>query len=503
MRIMFINFNLGSTPGINNGLAILSSILKNGGHETGAIFLSEEMGYDFDLRRIEKDITVFRPDVIGFSFMEPQFKYAQALARDVRRYYDGMLICGGPHPTMDPEGALSADGVDVVCVGEGEDAMLELVERMSRGEECTDIRNLWFKRGRGEPIKNRLRPFKDISFLPPEDKEIFDLKTLLPLKNYQLEVSVGRGCAYKCSYCINDTYLGRYKELCDGRIGAKDYIRLKNADTTIAEIRNVVRKHPEVRKISFIDDNLLSYPGFAEGFFRKYKDEIGLPFMCNANPLSFNSKTARLLKDAGCDDVRFGLESGSERVKRDVMNRPMSNKRVSEAFRYARDGGLMTSSFNMIGLPTETAEEVMDTMRLNADIAPDTVKVMTFYPFKNTPIYELCREGGLIDHGRKDALDNYDTSTCLKFSAPHRLFLEKVQVAFNWYINSLLDTDAAPFYKKAVDEIDGMDRAVWRKFDFDEADKELSEKMKKRNFQHYVKFCNRSLAVKSTSKHLR
>lgn len=502
MKILFINFNLGSTAGINNGIAVLSAVLKEKGHRVGLIFLCEELGYGFDLARIKKDVLDFQPDIIGISLVEPQLKYMARFCKDLRKYYKGFVVCGGPHPTMSPEDVLSVDGMDAVCVGEGEDAIAELAEKLKLAKDRTQIKNLWFKLDNGTVIKNRLRPFKKISDLPAEDKELFGLDKIIRMKNYQLEVSLGRGCPYGCSYCINKPYLELYKKLCDGPTTPQDYIRIKNADTVISEIKSVVLKHPKIRKIAFIDDDLLMYAGFVKDFFTKYRKEVVLPFMCNANPLSFDIHKGRFLKEAGCDDVRFGVESGSERIKKDIMNRPISNRRIKTAFKAAGELGLMASSFNMIGLPTETMEEVLETLKLNAAIMPDTVKVMTFYPFGNTPIYDICARSGLIDYEKKRELDNYDTFTCLKFTPEHQLFLKKVQVAFNWYINIFMRNESSRHYLKAVKDIEAMDGKAWEKFDFDHADKEISDRMKKIGAVHYFKFMNRSLAAKFPGREL-
>lgn len=503
MKVLFINLNLGATAGINNGIAVLSALLKKRAHEVKLLFLCEEMGYGFDLERVRKDIKEFSPGMIGISLVETQFKYMAELCADIRSYYKGFVVCGGPYATMDPEGVLSVEGVDAVCVGEGDDAVVELADAVSTGRDHRKIKNLWSRGRGGRVIRNNLRPFKRLRDLPPEDKGLFNLEALLPIKNYQLEVSFGRGCAYKCAYCINDPYVSKYRRYCVEPVREKDYIRMKDPSVVIDEIKEALGRHPEIRKIAFIDDNFLAQTLFVRDFFKRYKDEVGLPFMCNLNPLSFDKIKGAMLKDAGCDDIRFGLESGSERIKKDIMKRPVSNDRVIAAFAAAKGLGLMTSSFNMIGLPTETKEDVFDTMRLNAAIMPDTVKVMTFYPFKNTPLYEICVRSNLIDHDKKGELDNYDTSTCLKFSSDHRLFLEKAQLAFNWHINSFLDSEAAPIYAKLINDIEAMDEVQWRAFDFGGADRDISEKMRRRNAPHYVKFFNRSMAVKFPGEHLK
>jgi len=501
MKILFINFNIGSTPGINNGLAILSAILKKKGHKVDLIFVCEDLDYGFDLRRIEKDITGLAPDMIGISLMETQIKYASSFLKTLRNYYKGFVICGGPYPSMDPEGCLSLEGVDAVCVGEGEDAMVEVAEALESGKDYKNIRNLWFRFSDGSVIKNRLRPFKDLNDLPAEDKELFDLDKILPLKNYQLEAMLGRGCIYQCSYCINRSYLDRYKELCDRPVTIKDYVRVKDAKVAINEIKETIARHPKIKKIAFIDDNFIMYDNFLEDFFTRYKDQIALPFMCNVNPASYNLSKAKLLKEAGCDDIRFGIESGSERVKKEILKRNIPNRSVINAFKINNEVGIMTSSFNMIGLPTESKEEIFETLKLNAAIAPDTVKLMTFYPFRNTPIYDLCEKLKLIDYDKKFELDNYDTFSCLKFPPEHHLFLRKIQTAFNWYMNAFFYNDVSAEYDKMIKHIEGLAEEEWGRFDFYSADEEISRKMRKKGLTHYSKFVNRSLAVKFPSRH--
>ncbi|MCX5815132.1 MAG: radical SAM protein [Proteobacteria bacterium] len=225
------------------------------------------------------------------------------------------------------------------------------------------------------------------------------------------------------------------------------------------------------------------------------------PFVCNINPMSFTKAKGSLLKEAGCNDIRFGIESGSERIKKDIMKRVVSNESVRKAFEVTTSLGLMSSSFNMIGLPTETKEEVFETLQLNARLLPDTIKLMTFYPFKNTPLYDLCKKLDLIDYKRKKELDDYDTFTCLKFSPEHQLFLEKVQSAFGWYINIFLDNEASTRYRNLVLELEAMGREAWHRFDFDSTDKVVSGEFRDKGITHYARFANRSLVARYPSRH--
>ena len=145
MKVLFINFNIGCTVGINNGIAVLSAVLKRKNHQVDLLFLSKELGYDFDLERMKQDIIKIEPDIIGISIMEPQFKYMAKFCEDLKSYYRGFLVCGGPYPTMDPETVLSVEAVNAVCIGEGEEAICELVESLEKGEDISLIRNLWVR----------------------------------------------------------------------------------------------------------------------------------------------------------------------------------------------------------------------------------------------------------------------------------------------------------------------------------------------------------------------
>jgi radical SAM superfamily enzyme YgiQ (UPF0313 family) len=103
----------------------------------------------------------------------------------------------------------------------------------------------------------------------------------------------------------------------------------------------------------------------------------------------------------------------------------------------------------MIGLPTETKEEVLDTLKLNAIIRPNFIKLMTFYPFKNTPIYDTCNDMGLINVRKKESLNNYNTTSCLNFSKEHIMFLEDVQLNFEEYINDYMRNSKYKYNKYA------------------------------------------------------
>ena len=450
MKILFLNFNLGATVGIHQGLISLSSMLKRNGHQVNQLLLNEEIGMDFHLGKIKQYILKNNPDIIGISIIELQLKYIKTFCSHAKTYFNGKIICGGSYAGMSPEDTLNITGVDAVCVGEGEEALCEYCLDFNR----TDIKNIWVKKKNSNKIiKNPLRPFRCLDFDGEMDYRLFNLNKILPAKNYQLQVMAGRGCVNKCSYCINGAYVEKYKKYCEKPIHLKEYIRARRIDDIICEIK-LLKINYCIKKIAFIDDNFLIYPNFLKSFCERYKKEINLPFDCLASPVSLTKEKAKILKDAGCDTVRMGVESGSDRIKKEILNRPILNSAIINAFSIARDTGLKTSSFNMIGLPTETAEEVVSTLELNTILEPDYIKLVTFYPFSNTPIYDYCVKHKLINNKLKKGLSNYNSYTCLKFSKVHTEFLTNVQNDFIDMFNCRMSLKNKCFrYKKIANSV--------------------------------------------------
>ena len=129
------------------------------------------------------------PDVIGFSVVTNQYKYALEIAAGLRTHYDGPIVFGGIHPTMDPYGTLRQTVVDSICVGEGEEAFLESI----RAGGPARVRNMGYMEG-GRPVVEPLRPYTDLTALPPKDYDIFDFQRMIDAKNGWVGLLASRGC---------------------------------------------------------------------------------------------------------------------------------------------------------------------------------------------------------------------------------------------------------------------------------------------------------------------
>jgi hypothetical protein len=186
--------------------------------------------------------------------------------------------------------------------------------------------------------------------------------------------------------------------------------------------------------------------------------------------------------------VKYGLESGSKRVRVEILYRYMNNERIKDAFAAAHKYDLHTSAFVMFGLPTETRAEIMETLQLCADVGMGRFRWAIFFPFVGTAGYRISEELGVIDHDKIAGMGNYFDASCLRFPPEMDLLIEKLGRVCNWYVNAFSPwPGCAEVYRPLVAEVDGWTRAQWerKKKDLHKRDKELSSQLLDQGIRHY------------------
>lgn len=395
MHILFIYPDVGDpfvgerTGGFPQGIGYISSVLKADGHQTSLLHITRSVSRDKLLGEIKK----CKADLIAFSSTTFQYPLVEKYSSWIKEEIDAPIICGGIHTTLCPDQALSSKGIDMICVGEGEYPMLELVRKMENGESIYDIQNLWIKKPDGVIRKNPVRPLiSNLDELPFPDRELFNYKRLLRLTGSVAEFIAGRGCPYNCTYCCNHVLKKIYK-------GKGAYIRIRSIENVLAEIRNVTENY-NVKTLQFHDDTFTLLHKWVEEFCEKYPKEFDLPFWCNVRVETVNKKILSSLKKAGCEAIYIGLESGNEWLRRTVLKRHMTNQQIIKTFRIAHEVGLRTLSFNMVGMPFETPEMVEETIELNKLIQPNVIQVSIFYPVPKTELWNICKENRYLTQDR-------------------------------------------------------------------------------------------------------
>ncbi len=393
MRVAFVYIDPSyKTMGpFHIGISSLIACLRRAGYECSFFHLLGDVPTDAFAAFLQRD----RPDVVAFSVTTNVMPHLPPLASLAKRQSGATTVCGGVHPTLRPDEVMAIDGIDAVCIGEGEGALLDLCRRLETNGDISDIPNLWTRDG-DKVRRNPLRPLcRDLDDLPVPDREVFPYAECFDLRFLRRGVFMAsRGCPYNCAYCCSPTVKQLY--------GGRKYIRFRSPEHLIDEVAKVTADFPEIEYNVFHDDLLPMDKVWFERFARLYRQRIALPFEMNCHPGLMDADTARMAREAGCLLVRFGIESGNEHLRRKMLSRHISDQRIIDAFRCCDDAGIQTLSYNMIGLPHETRSQVLDTVKLNARVKPRMVHVSTFYPYPGTEAYEMCRREGLLSQRHTD-----------------------------------------------------------------------------------------------------
>jgi radical SAM superfamily enzyme YgiQ (UPF0313 family) len=208
----------------------------------------------------------------------------------------------------------------------------------------------------------------------------------------------------------------------------------------------------------------------------------------NAHINVFDQIRAEHLAEANCKIVKFGLESGSERIRREVLNRKMSNEKIQKSIQLANDNGLHSSVFLMVGLPGESIEDLMATIKLTASSLPGRFRWSFFYPFPGTRAYDITMDLGYLDREKQDSLTNFTEDSCLDFGPEHNLFLEKVGKILPWYVNAYSTLPVAEFYQEKIQELEDLNHEEWKRREktiLDE-DAQISKELSGQGLSYYA-----------------
>ncbi len=491
MRVLFIYPNVNAQIGFNYGIAYISALLKQHGIETHLLNINEQVGYPLDLARIRKDVIGIDPDVIGFSVVTNQHKYAVEIARDIKTYLDRPIVFGGIHPTMTPFDVMQEPSVDCVCVGEGEEAFLEyLVKGNPNG-----VLNMGYRDGQ-KTVLEPLRPYTDLGILPLKDYAIFDFQGMIDAKGGWVGLLCGRGCPFRCTYCLNHKIIKLYKN--SGHL-PKEYIRRESVDRIIGEIDYLLSRYQRIKMFIFDDDVFTLDKAWLHEFSAKYRRLTDIGFVCNAHVRFFDEEVARDLKEAGCRIVKFGLESGSDNLRRNVLHRFMTNRDIENAFAAAHKYGLHTSAFVMIGLPCETKDDIMATVKLLSRIRPGRFRWSLFFPYVGTEAYDIAKAHGSIDFEKMKRLDNFTDETCMDLGEEVNLLVDKVKAHFCAFVNRYADGEGTVQYRELVDRIEAAERATWEdeKKSFAAEIADADRRAAEQSALHYAVKFNRFMGVRS------
>lgn len=372
------------------GPAFIAPMLRRRGH-TAELYTAPRDGA---IDAIARAILALSPDLVGLSLTSRQWQRGRRIVAALRSRSDVPVIAGGLHPTFSADEVLRNPGFDYVCLGEGELAMVELADALERGVEISDgmIPNLQLTPG----IRPALRPpFEPLDDLP------FMARDMLNERHGVFNITTQRGCPFPCTYCA----ARKYHDLYDG-VG--DYGRRRSHESVMQEIREL--KEQGLSYIIFLDDTFTLDPKWVKRFCELNKAEGGTPFSLHARVETINPRMLRQLADAGCRHITYGVESGSLRVRREVMKRRCSNTYIQRAFEQTREVGIIVTANYILGSPGETREDLEMTLAFHEQLRPDDFGYFVFYPYPGTALFQLCKERGYLPDDYLDRPANHRES---------------------------------------------------------------------------------------------
>lgn len=382
------------------GVGYLSAALKKAGHKTDLLLEPPlDMYVKIPLlskinikKKLLRKAIEYKPDLIACSATTYAFPHVKKMMLMLKSALNIPIIVGGVHATTLPEYVLNNTPADMVCLGEGDAAIVEVANALEAGKSCDNIQNIWIKKDDGQIIKNQLRPLiQDLDRIPFPDTGIFAKYGCI---SSEYNIATSRGCPYNCTYCCNNFYRQLYS-------GKGKYVRRRSPDSVISELKEAQKEY-EIKSVYFWDDVFVTHTRWLTEFTEKYVREIGLPFHCLARPESITPESVQILKNAGCKRINIGVESGSKRVRTEILNRHMTNEKIIEAARLIKEAGIGLVVFNLFGIPGETQSEMMETVNLNLQINPDGIFTFSLTPFPGLDITKYALSQGLLSE------DNYE-----------------------------------------------------------------------------------------------
>ena len=288
-----------------------------------------------------------------------------------------VLVAGGPDITYNVENYLDA-GFDITISGEGEQTMLELVQAIEANSDLSTVSGIAYNDGAKITVNEARTKIRELSTLPMPDRSAIPIdKYLDTWKKHHgkrtLNISTQRGCPYTCKWCSTAVYGQSY--------------RRNTPQKVVEEIRHLIDEY-KVEALWFVDDVFtVSHKWLAQlhAEFKKYK--LTIPFEIITRAERLNETVLTQLKEMGCFRIWIGAESGSQRII-DKMDRRVDLKTVQQMIVRTETMGMEAGTFIMVGYPTETHEDLMQTMEHIKSANPSYLTITKAYPIKGTALYE-------------------------------------------------------------------------------------------------------------------
>ena len=379
------------------GVEIISALLKQAGHSVELVFEPDLLTAAFvralpgrlaryadSVERTARRVIAAQPDLVLFPSEINSFDWCSRVGARVKQTLPATwMLHGGFHVTSSAEHCIACDGVDMLCLGEGDRAVPELVDALAAGGDHRTIPNIWVRDPDGTVHRNTPRPLiQDLDSLPWPDKSLY--YDAMPGLAREYMCVASRGCHWACSFCFYTTLYDMY--------GREGYLRARSPQHVIGELV-AAKERWDMRYVVFHDDIFPTTLKWLKEFAPLYIEQVGLPFSCITHPQLMRQETADLLGAMGCKYVIMGSQTANPDSRQEnILNRTESSAEIAEAVKRLRAHGIFVLLDHIFGVPGETAADQEDALRFYLDAGPDVVKPFFMSYFPGTDLTKRAEE---------------------------------------------------------------------------------------------------------------
>jgi len=404
-------YGVGGQCAFPLGLGYIAAVLEEK-HDVKVIAVGAEKLNDTTLR---ERISVANPEVVGITSDTLTFQRAIDIAEMVKQVnQDITVVIGGAHSNVLPAYPLNYPCFDVSVYGEGERTAVELWDKLSRSASCENIEGIAFRGKDGIVVNPKRELIENLDDLP------FPARHLFPMDRYDgsyYSIGTSRGCPFACAFCSNNVVWSRR-------------YRSRSSRSVISEIESMIRQY-NTKRIYFREDLFTADKQRVVALCEEIKGrDLDINWMCESRVNTVDEETLTAMKEAGCELVWFGVESGSQRIL-DYLNKQITIMQIRTTYKLCRTVGIKAGASFIIGVPSETADDIQSTISLAGELKAEFAWFNIFTGYPTSPLYEHVKENKLYE---KELVHGILIVRTAEFDR-HRL--ERIQKYADRKVNSL------------------------------------------------------------------
>lgn len=407
MKLLFID--LLKYISDQQGVYSLTACLKKNGVDVN-FFAGAHPG------RLIDRIVEYKPDILLYSsFTSTLGRYIEFDER-VKRRYPAFSIIGGPGPTFDWK-CIEHSTIDAGCVGEGEDALLAFLR--NNNQPAGNI----FMRGESGP-----KSFTDLvalDTLPIPDRSQVYLENSILKDMPSKQFISGRGCPFNCTYCFNHQFHAMFKD-------RGQYVRKKSVDYLLEEINQVKRRYG-LKNVAFSDDTFIVDKTWFAEFCARFPREVGLTYNCSVRANLVDKDIAQMLRESGCAGVMWSIETADSKLRNNILKRAISDEQIELTVYWLDRYKVPFRIGNMIGLPGESIEQMLQTIRANINAKPTLAYATIFVPFPGLSLTQYAIENGYY-HPDVPLPKNCFTESPLNYNSKEKDTIRRLMCCFPFFV---------------------------------------------------------------------